>query len=518
MKLKPGSVPWLLMFDLRLMLRNVAGRMRVGYLRLLINVGVLWGVLMHLVAWGVVLGILAIQSHITTMQADLTLSVLLLLVFITVTGISMNSVISLVFLRGDLDMLCTSPLPVRNIFAARALTIGLQAMLLPAFLLLPVANVAALYGRFRWLAMYPCLMALTLLAAGLAILLTLALVRVIGPRRARVVTLIVGSLFGVSIFLALELPNMLGKTTKTHAEQMLMHWLHTARLAAPDSMLWYPARAMQGELWPLVVLLVVAAIFFFAVTFNLQRGFLLATQRAAGLDTQTRRTATKVSFNPHFWRVMFLKEWRLVYRNPQFLVQIFRTLVYLIPAAFFLFRDSTLIGGDHVTAVAALTVVLAAQLAGTLTWVSVCAEDAPEVLATAPRTSGNLRRTKLQVMLLPLWLALLPVVVLIGIVKLPVGIWLLIALVGATLSMGLYHLWMPVPGVRTQLRRAMRSSGGMQLERMLPVLAINFGWAAVAFCVPTGHWLGGMIALLAALAAPVFVWWRSRNAEPVLSY
>ena len=37
MKLKPGSVPWLLMFDLRLMLRNVAGRMHVGYLRLLIT-------------------------------------------------------------------------------------------------------------------------------------------------------------------------------------------------------------------------------------------------------------------------------------------------------------------------------------------------------------------------------------------------------------------------------------------------------------------------------------------------
>ncbi len=215
---------------------------------------------------------------------------------------------------------------------------------------------------------------------------------------------------------------------------------------------------------------------------------------------------------------MFLKEWRLVYRNPQLLVQIFRTLVYLIPAAFFLFRDSTLIGGDHVAVVAALTVVLAAQLAGTLTWVSVCAEDAPEVLATAPRTPGNLCRTKLQVMLLPLWLALLPVVALIGIVKLPVGIWLLIALVGATLSMGLYNLWMPVPGARTQLRRAMRSSGGMQLERMLPVLAINFGWAAVAFCVSTGHWLGGVIALLAALAVPVFVWWRSRNAEPLLSY
>lgn len=517
MTFKPGSTLWLIAFDLKLVLRGLAGRMRVSYVRMLITFGVLWLLVIHGGAWIAVVAIGHMRHPLGAVQENLILSVVVGLIFLVSLGTGLVCSVNLIFMHGDLDMLCASPMPTRNVFTARSLSIALQAAALPAFLLLPVANVQLLYGRVQWLALYPVSLAIGLMAAGLAIPVTLLLVGAIGARGARTLTLTLGALFGAALFVAFELPSVLGKTVTAQLLQSLKHWLQTAPMAQSSSPLWYPARATQGDIWPLLVVVAVAALAFLAVTLNLQRGFLFAMQRAAGVSVPGRLRKSRGGFNPGFWRVVFLKEWRMVYRNPQLLVQILSRLIYLVPAAYILFRDKELLKGSYLPFIAAALVFVAAQLAYVLVWVSVCAEDAPEFLASTPRLSGALRTTKMQVMLAPLWIVMLIVAIVVGTTSVVTGFWLAVATLGASLSVGVYHLWMPVPGARTELRRAMRT-GGLRWDHAFPLLVIQFGWAGVAFCMPTGHWLWGVIALLLALIAPVFVWWRSLHSGSLLAY
>ena len=80
-----------------------------------------------------------------------------------------------------------SPLPSRSIFAVRLGVVVAGTAALYLFFLTPFAHAGALLGHVRWLAVYPVLLGCATLIACAAMLLTLALVRVLGARKTRVV-------------------------------------------------------------------------------------------------------------------------------------------------------------------------------------------------------------------------------------------------------------------------------------------------------------------------------------------
>ena len=116
--------------------------------------------------------------------------------------------VGVLFDRGDLDLLLASPLPPRHVFIVRGLGVAFGSVAVYALLLTPFAHVGLLYGRPALLAIYPALAALGLLAAALGMALTLALVRILGARRARVVAQRLGAFVGAAFFLLTQAGNL----------------------------------------------------------------------------------------------------------------------------------------------------------------------------------------------------------------------------------------------------------------------------------------------------------------------
>src|SRR6185436_16207864 len=103
-------------------------------------------------------------------------------------------------------------------------------------LLTPVANTGLILGQWRWLGIYPSLLAMTVLAAALAMLLTLALVKSLGVRKTKTVAQILGALTGAGMFIISQLFGNLGKETREGVLQHIMPWFQPGGVLEADSL------------------------------------------------------------------------------------------------------------------------------------------------------------------------------------------------------------------------------------------------------------------------------------------
>lgn len=518
---RPGSLGWLLWWELRLAWRGAAarfnrGKSSVGGLRLAIN-WLLVLLLLHGMGWAFV-NIARVGQPSATLQL-LLLSVVLCVSLCSGIGVGLAISTNLLFVRNDLDLLCATPVPARTVFAARGLNIAVQAGTLPATLLLPAADIAALSEGPRWLALYPMVVAVALVAATVSLALTVLLVRAIGPRRARIVALMMSTLLGASFFLATQAPKLLGAERKRQLGAAVMRWLQASALAAPDSWIWLPARAARGEAGPLCLSLAVAALLFALAALLLPRGFGFALRHAAGTAAVRPRAARTRPFRPGLWRVMFFKEWRLIYRDPNLLMLLVQQLIGLIPAAIILTRP-----GEGTSAAAlrgtmvCIATVIAGMLAATVVKLAVSAEDMPELLAGAPRRPGQLRWIKLAVVLLPLWLAMLALSAWIAWRQPWVFLALAVCITGCSLSNGLYQLWLPGPFSRKDMRNKLRrSSADIPLTRTVAALCMVLCWGGFAWCLGSARLLAAALLLPLALIGPFYAW-RHRRDDSLLGY
>ena len=516
---RPGSLVWLLGWELRLAWRDYSARFRrggrsIGRLRMGLNLLFLL-VLLHAMGWSFVF--VARAGHPGEPMQLLLLSVVLCVSLFTAISVTIATAVNLLFVRGDLDLLCASPLPTRQVFTVRSLGIGLQAVAFPAMLLLPAADVATLIDGPRWLAAYPMILALGLVSTAAGLALTILLVRGIGPRRARTVALVLSMLLGASFLLTMQGPKLLGDERRRQLGEAITRWLANSPLAAPDSWLWLPARAARGEAGPLCLSLALAALCFALTALLLPRGFAYALLHSAGAESPGRTAPGRTQpFHTRLWRIMFFKEWRLVYRDPQLVVVLLQQMIGFIPAFILLGRRSGLSEAARLGTMACLITVVAGVLAATLAWLALCAEDMPELLACAPRPRGALRRIKLAVMLLPLWLVAVALAAWVAWPNPWLFLALLLCIAGNSLSNGVFQLWLPLPGSRKDIRRRLRR-GNVPLDRTLASLSMQFGWGGFAWCLASLHLLAAVLVLPLALAGPLYAWLRSSGDE-VLGY
>lgn len=116
---------------------------------------------------------------------------------------SFSSVLSSLYLSGDMDMLLVTPVPMRAVFIVKFFG-GLLTQYVLLFALLAPALLG--YGQgmgYGWgyiLMALLTLLLLPLLPAGLGALLVMVIVRVIPARRARDIVSILGGLLGVSFY------------------------------------------------------------------------------------------------------------------------------------------------------------------------------------------------------------------------------------------------------------------------------------------------------------------------------
>jgi ABC-2 type transport system permease protein len=186
------------------------------------------------------------------------------------------------------------------------------------------------------------------------------------------------------------------------------------------------------------------------------------------------------------------KEWRLLRRDPLLLSQILLQLFYLLPL-FLVFGTRLGEEGFNRFAVAGFSsgfVLLVTSLAASLAWLTVSAEDAPDLIASAPIARDRIDRAKALAAGIPAAVLLAPPAIGASIIVAPMaGVWLLLGGGAAIMSTCFIAIWHQTPGNRKDFRRRTRGS-----------LLLNFGRSLVAM-----GWIGATALAVSGWVLPAVV-------------
>lgn len=467
MTLRPASIGWLMRHEFRLYWRGFSKDVTtVVSLTLLL-------IVLHLVAIPAAFMLRRVPpSEPQTAALVLTIAAALVLVLMISRGLI--SAIQILYARGDMDLLLSSPLSPRTLIAVRSTFIAASVTLEFAVFVWPFADVFVLFGYLAWWRAYVVLPALGLLASSISLILALLLFHLFGARRTRVIAQVTSAFIAVGFMLLLQLPNLLRPAGRQHPVVGVI----TANADLRNGALLAPARAvLDSSLFTLALVAVCAALF--AVTVRRLGGaFIRASTAAAsisvGRHARTARGALRFHGNQRL--IFILKELRLIGRDPWLLTQLFQQSVFVLPLGIVLWRQ----GGKGLPLVWGLVIPLAAFMANALAWLTVAAEDVPELMAAAPISTDRIVRVKLEAALLPIApLILLPVLALWR-SHAWFGFSVTFCSLGAALTSALLNVRHYAAAKRRDFR--MRSRGGPG-RGIVELLAIS-GWMAVcAFMV-----------------------------------
>ncbi len=111
----------------------------------------------------------------------------------------------------------------------------------------PFIDMLVVRGGARWLGAYAMILAMGAAAAALAVALTVALFRVLGPKRTRLVAQIVAAVIGAAFVIGLQVAAILSYGTLSRAATCCNPTRVLARLPGVGSVVWWPARAVLGD-------------------------------------------------------------------------------------------------------------------------------------------------------------------------------------------------------------------------------------------------------------------------------
>lgn len=518
MKLAAGSSLWLLRHEVRMFYFNASFGSKKGAARRGLSKGVvaLW------IGMFAVLHVFAFSALGKT-DGDLKSPQLLVAgltgLFAAVASLMLSSglksSVEVLFTRGDLDLLLSSPLSSRGIFIVRlaGITVGVASVFL--FFLTPFANAGLVLGQFRWLGIYPLVLGTATVAASLSMLLTLGLVRLLGVRRTRVVAQVLGALAGAMIFLLSQAYTQTAGSVRQRAADWFSPLLAPGAALGPDSLVWLPGHAILGDPLPLLAIGVLAiAVFVLTVRFT-HRFFVHGVQQAVSLVRAAEAPAggQRYQFGRSLTHAIIVKEWRLIARDPQLISQVLLQLLYMLPFCFvLLFRD-----GAQMAGVGGALTFLCGSLTSSLAWVIISAEDAPDLLRAAPCSAGTIRRAKLAAVAMPA-LAIVSLPLLWVMTRDPRAALLISATVVASVATSaLIAMWCGRPAVRGDFKaRGKANFLGNALELLNGVT-----WAGMAFLLLSVRaqvqssmpMLLGTVGLLLIAFVVLFFGWLSRRRD-----
>jgi ABC-2 type transport system permease protein len=135
-----------------------------------------------------------------------------------------------------------------------------------------------------------------------------------------------------------------------------------------------------------------------------------------------------------------------------------------------------MVGALRLASLAGAVTFMAGQVAGSLAWITISAEDAPELLACAPVDGGVVRRAKLAATMIPVAILLaLPLGALLWLAPW-VGACAILGAIAASASAGLINLWFEKPTPRKAFRNR---RGGSVLGAIAETL-VCLGWGVTA--------------------------------------
>lgn len=501
---RTSSFIWFLAHDLRLSIRAFDAQFR-GLSRLRI-IAIFFGAvaLTHALAWPVARYLQLVvreprgREHIEIwVAAGVAVSLCMIL------AQAMVSAMRMLYARADFELLFAAPVSATVVLGSRVLAIALEAAATAALVLLPIANLASLLDRPAWLAIYPWLLAAALGCAGLGLVIALAFFVALGPRRARLYLQVTATLIGASFVLAAQAFSLLPTTTRDMVSAAIVD-------PAPGSWLdhrgifWFPVRAAIGDPAALLVWLScgLVAILAAVVFFGNKVVTTVANVAGSSLNEETDRRTRP--FHGGVAVALRRKERKLIARDPWLLSQILLQVIYVLPISVVLWRGGGVTGSVEV-AVPPSIVVIAAQLSGSLAWVTISGEDAPEFLASAPVTRKAVDIHKLGAIVLPIGLFLALPILALAYFSPRSAIVAAGFATGAAASTAILNFWRQAPAKRGMvLRRHSQSRLVALLELVLTLI-----WAvACAVSVMTGG-VG-----LVVLTPVILVLWLIRPRGP----
>ncbi len=489
----PGSTLWLLSHEMRLAWRGFfGGKQRVRRVVALAIAGGLFLVLALPLAWAI-RGFEPPVNTVTILIAD----VAAVMIFSLMLSQTLAGAADALYARGDLDLLFSSPLDPRKTLTVRFAALAATAFSAFALLALPFLVPLAIFGHWRWLALFPMLAALALIASAVGLALAVALFALIGPKRTRAVAQILAAVIGAGFFLVSQSRTLFGARSTTIFLQV-MAAAGDPRLKLPPLADW-PLRAALGQPVPLLSMLALGAGLFLVVTAWLSRRFAADAAAAQGTDAGRRRAAGAGlgAFAGGAFAATFMKEVRILRRDIALMAQVLLRTLYLLPAAFLVIRNA----GEHASLAlpggAAVIAFLSGQVASTLTWLTLSAEEAPELIACAPAAPAAVRNAKLAAGLAPLIAILvLPLAALTWLAP-AAGLAAVLGAAAAAIAAGMINAWYPTPGKRSEFRRRRTGSLLTGLALLFVSLLIGAATALVA--------IGSPFALIPAALAAAFL-------------
>jgi ABC-2 type transport system permease protein len=293
--------------------------------------------------------------------------------------------------RGDLELLLSSPMPMRRVLTTRLLAIAVIAGFLPILMVVPVVDGMLLRGSLAWAGIYPVLIALSLAASASGASLTFGLLLVLGARWTRLAARIIATLLGATSFLATQLRVLLPDGAR--------HALWRALTPSANGHgwpQWWPARAMLGEPWPMIALLASAVIIVILVSRALGHVYAAGVLNTLALPRRSVAAGVAGRFKDRLGTALVRKEFRLLLRHPGLAAQVFYQFVFLVPGAIALMRVSG--ASNHTPAgVVFLTALMTGRIARLLVAPPFDADQAQALAATAPVPPSTVLHAKLVV-------------------------------------------------------------------------------------------------------------------------
>jgi ABC-2 type transport system permease protein len=486
------TLSWFARHELRLAWREwlamIAGRR--GRRRAAVIGLVILAALLHLPAWAVIGRYAGLATPLDA-TSRIVISATICLGWALILSQAIESVTRVFYARADLDLIMSSPASLTELFSVRISAIALSVTAMALLFAAPFVDVLLLGGGSRWLAAIGVVIASGLSATAVAIAVTIMLFRLIGPARTRLVAQIVAAIIGAGFVIALQVAAILSTGTLSRFA-ILTSDAVVALAPAAESIFWWPARAVTGDVTALLPLLSVSLVLLGLVMAIFSPRF---AETAAGASARAA-PARKASGTRRFrvrsrQQALRRKEFLLLARDPWLVSQTLMQLLYLVPPALLLWRSfaDNSIGLVLVTPV---VVMAAGQLAGGLAWLTISGEDAPDLVGTAPLGPAQIIRAKVEVVLIAIGVIFAPLLAALSLASLWQSAITTAGVVVATLSATAIQLWFRVQARRSQFRRRQTSS---RLATFAEAFC-SIGWAAtgaLALSMPIAAVVSGLM-------------------------
>jgi ABC-2 type transport system permease protein len=495
MTLAPGTAVWFARHESRLAWRDWLSMITAGRrerLRRVVIAILVFATFMHFVAYWMV-GRYADAPVDEPMLVTITASILLS--WALMISQAMESMTRAFYSRSDLDLILASPVAAHRLFAVRITTVAISVAMMAIPLAAPFIDILIVRGGLHWMGAYGLIVAMGAAAAALAVGFTVALFRIIGPKRTRLVAQVVAAVIGAAFVIGLQVAAILSYGTISRATMLQS----SAVLAhAPDlaSIVWWPARAAMGDWLALTGVLAVSLALLAAAIALVSPRFgeyaIAATGVGASSVSQTGRQSAFIKTSPR--RALRRKEWTLLRRDPWLVSQTFMQMLYLIPPAVLLWRSFDDGNGAYNLLVPVL-VMAAGQLAGGLAWLAISGEDAPDLVATAPVPASFILGAKVEAVLGAIAFVFAPMVGVLAILSPWHALVASGGIVVATTAATAIQLWFRSQAKRSQFRRRQVSSRVATFTEAFS----SIGWAATAAVAAVSLVLAIAPALIALL-------------------